>query len=103
MLGGPLVTLSPLLLEDHLHLALGVLDNGRLDLDFVCWYDGVTAKRELTRADFVDLGKRKDVANFDILQTRNSEEVAWRKEIFATSYRGDNISCRLATDGRKGR
>jgi hypothetical protein len=39
-----LVTLSTLLLEDHLHFALGMLDNGSVNFDATWGYYGITAK-----------------------------------------------------------
>ena len=57
----------------------------------------------LARADLVDLGETEDVAELDVAEAGYGEEVAWRKEVLAAGYGGDNIARRLATDGREGR
>lgn len=47
VLDGLLVALSPLLLEDDLHLPLGVLHDRRLHFDLLWWDDGAAAHRKL--------------------------------------------------------
>lgn len=60
---GPLVTLSPLLLEDMLHLPLCVLYNGGLYADGFWGKFRVSANCVIARADFVNSVEGKDVAD----------------------------------------
>lgn len=99
---GLLVTLSPLFLEDDLHLALCVFNDGRADPDFFWRNDRVAAHGVFTRADLVDLREREDIAYADVLEAGDCEEVAGRKEVLAAGDRGNDIMRGLGADERKG-
>ena len=91
MVDGALIALSPLLFEDGLHLALGVLDNGSLDAHLVRGEYGVSAHGVLTRANLVDVGQLQHVADFYVVKTRYGEEVARREEVFSAGQAGNHV------------
>lgn len=98
MRNGLLVAFSPLLLEGDLHLALGVLHDGRLDLDLFWWDRGTAAHCELARADLVNVRERQDVADLYVLEAGHCEEVAGGEQVFSAGDRGDDILRGLRAD-----
>lgn len=97
----PLVTFSSLLLEDDLHLALGVLHHCRLYFYLFWGYDGVAAKGVFARTDLVDLREGQNIAHLDVVQTRYSEEVTGSEKVFPSSHGSDDIARWLCADERQ--
>jgi hypothetical protein len=101
VLDGFSVSLSALLLEAVLHDALGVLNDGGLDLDFRRWDDRIPTQGVFARAELVDLVEDEYVANLDVAEMRDGEEVARRKDVVAAGECSDDILGGLRTDELK--
>lgn len=91
MLDCLLVTLSPLFLEDDLHLSFCMLHDCSLHLDVFRWNNWVAPDGVLSGTDLVDFGKGKHVTNADVFQTGNCKQIPGCKKIFATCDGGDDI------------
>lgn len=98
VLDGFLVALSPLLLEDDLHLPLGVLHDGRLDSDLLWRDDRAATHGEFARTDFVNLRERQDVPDLYVFESRHGEEVAGCEQVSSSGNRGDDILRGLRAD-----
>ena len=71
MLDNLLVSLPLLELQDILHAAFGVLDDGSGDRDMRGVDDGATAQSVFSRANLEDAVECKRVANAHVFQSRN--------------------------------
>lgn len=91
MLDGFGVALSPLLLEDELHVAFRVLYYSRLDLDSAFGDSWVAAQSVFPGAELVDFVEGENVADFDITEAGYGERVAWGEDVFPARERGDDV------------
>jgi len=94
----------PLLkLDDALHTALGMLDDGCLDFDKACWENGVSADCVVARAELVDLGECKAITNVYVVETGDGEEVARGEEMAVADDGGNDVVRGLRADeGERG-
>lgn len=90
--------LSSLELYDALHRALCVFYYGCLDIYDARGKEGFTTQGVVSRAHFVYLGQGETVANTNILQTRDCEDVARGEDISLARDGGYNIALRLGTN-----
>jgi hypothetical protein len=96
-----LIALSTLLLEYHLHLALGVLDNRSFNLD-AAWRDyGVSAECIIPRANFMYILQCQNVTNAHVFEMRDSEQVFGCEKVFTPCERGNDVLRRLRADKGK--
>jgi hypothetical protein len=96
-----LVALSTLLLEYHLHLALGMLNNRSFNLD-AAWGDyRVSAECIISRANFMYILQCQNVTNAHVFEMRDSKQVFRCKKVFTPCERGDDVLRRLRADKGK--
>jgi len=95
VLNSLLITLSPLLLHNKLHLALCVFDHRGLYLkcgwrDVRCTAEGIFAG-----TNFMDVREGEHVSDGNIFQSGYCDQVPWSYEIFSACYCCDCVLRRL--------
>lgn len=95
MLDGSLVTLSPLLLEDFLHLSHSMLDNGGRDGGELCGDVRVAAKRVLARPKLGNRIESENVTDVDVLESWDGDQVAGSEDEFLAGDGGADVVGRL--------
>ena len=93
-----LVALSPLLLEDHLHRALGVLHDRGFHFYASMRDERVASEGVVARAHFVDVPQCKDIADVGVLEVRYGEEVSRGENVFSADERGNDVLGWLGAD-----
>ena len=91
MLDSSLIPLSPLLLEDFLHLPHSVFDHGGRDSCELSGDVRVATERVFARPKFSDRIERQDIANIDVLESRDGDQVAGSEDELPAGERGADV------------
>ena len=95
MLDSSLVTLSPLLFEDFLHLSHSMLDDGGRDGSQLRGDVRVAAERVLTRPKLGNRIESENVTDVDVLESRDGDQVAGSEDELLAGDSGADVVGRL--------